>query len=143
MKLKWWVGFCLIFVLGLTGNVARVHAQGHDDHDRHDDRDHHDGDRFDDHDRQAMREWQEHHHDHPPVGFRNRDRLPPDLESRFQAGLVLGPEYRSRIRPVPVDLYRRLTPPPPGYRYVVVGDHICLVDRGYRVHDVIHFELNF
>jgi hypothetical protein len=26
---------------------------------------------------------------------------------------------------------------------VVIGDHVCLIDRGYRIHDVLHFELNF
>jgi hypothetical protein len=25
----------------------------------------------------------------------------------------------------------------------VIGDHVCLIDRGYRIHDVLHFELNF
>jgi hypothetical protein len=34
-------------------------------------------------------------------------------------------------------------PPPRGYRYVFIGGHACLIDSGYRVHDVIHFELNY
>ncbi len=50
---------------------------------------------------------------------------------------------RHAIRPVPHDLYIRLAPPPPGYRYVMIGDHVVLVDRSYRIHDVLHFELNF
>jgi hypothetical protein len=25
----------------------------------------------------------------------------------------------------------------------MIGDHVCLVDRDYRIHDVLHFELNF
>jgi hypothetical protein len=29
------------------------------------------------------------------------------------------------------------------YRYVFIGGHACLIDSRYRVHDVIHFELNF
>ena len=28
-------------------------------------------------------------------------------------------------------------------RYVFIGGHACLIDSRYRVHDVIHFELNF
>jgi hypothetical protein len=25
----------------------------------------------------------------------------------------------------------------------VIGHHVCLIDGGYRIHDVLHFELNF
>jgi hypothetical protein len=31
---------------------------------------------------------------------------------------VLTPGMRGAVRPVPRDLYGRLAPPPPGYRYV-------------------------
>jgi hypothetical protein len=26
---------------------------------------------------------------------------------------------------------------------VVIGGHVCLIDRGYRVHDAIHLEFSF
>jgi hypothetical protein len=26
---------------------------------------------------------------------------------------------------------------------IVIGDHVCLIDRDYRIHDVLHFEMNF
>jgi hypothetical protein len=25
----------------------------------------------------------------------------------------------------------------------MIGDHVCLIDRDYRIHDVLHFEMNF
>lgn len=135
----------LAFVLPF--GAARAFAQDHDrgqgrDHDRDHDRDR-DHPRFEDHDRQAVRGWFKEHHGHLPPGLRDRDRLAPDLESRLQVGLVLDPGLRHRIYPVPEGLLVQLPPCPRHYRYVVIGDHICLIDDGYHVFDVIHFELNF
>ena len=143
MKISRWITLSgLVFALSVTASGTRSHAQDRDHYDDHD-RGRHDHDRFDDHDRDAMRDWYHAHHDHPPVGFRDRDRLPPEYEGQLREGFVLTPRFLGWIHPVPVDLYRRFPPPAPGYRYVVIGDHVCLIDRGYRVHDVVHFELNF
>jgi hypothetical protein len=49
---------------------------------------------------------------------------------------------RRMARPVPEDLLYQLPPPPRYCRYVVIGGHVCLVDEGYRVRDVIHLEFN-
>jgi hypothetical protein len=109
--------------------------------DRDRDRDH-DHPRFEDHDRQAARGWYNEHHDRLPEGLRDRDRLPPELESRLQVGVLLDHDMRHRIHPVPAELIERLPPCPPHYRYVIIGGHICLIDEGFHVFDVIHFELN-
>ncbi|HLY63444.1 MAG TPA: hypothetical protein VKV95_22105 [Terriglobia bacterium] len=109
-----------------------------DDNDRNRDNDH----RFRDRDRQAARDWYDHHRDHPPAGFREREWLAPEYESRMRVGYVLDPEMRRMARPVPQDLLYQLQPPPRHYRYVVIGGHVCLVDEGYRIHDVIHLEAN-
>ncbi len=66
-----------------------------------------------------------------------------EWEPEIHEGFVFTPDMRRAIRPVPRDLLVRLGPPPPGYRYVLIGDHVCLIDRGYQIHDVLHFELNF
>jgi Ni/Co efflux regulator RcnB len=120
--------------------------QGHQDQNNHgqnrdDQRQEHS--RFDDHDRQVTRDWYNEHHDRRPRGLRDRDRLSPEYESRLREGDVLDRDMRRRIYPIPADYYRRLPPPPYGYRYVFIGGHVCLIDSGYRVHDVIHFELNY
>jgi len=120
--------------------------QRQDDRDRHDqsqnrqgyDRQNHD--RFDDHDRQITREWYDNHHDYR--GFRDRDRMTPQYEDRFQNGAVLDRGMQRRMYPVPSDLGRRLPPAPRGYRYVVIGGHVVLIDSGYHVHDAIHLEMN-
>src|SRR6185312_5236299 len=66
------------------------------DHGRGRGNDHH----FSDHDRDAVRVWVKDHHDHPPTGFRDRDRLPPDLESQLRIGFVLDRGWRARMHPI-------------------------------------------
>ena len=159
MRKRRWVFVSMMAVLalivGLTGTRSPAQDHGRDrdrDHDRGDDHDrdhghHHEWDRdrpqFDDYERGSSRDWYDAHRDHRPVGFRDRDRLSRELESRFRVGVVLDPELRRRMHPAPADLLVTLPPPPRHYRYVVVGEHVCMVDDGYRLADVIHVELNF
>jgi hypothetical protein len=98
--------------------------------------------RFNDQDRQIAREWYNQHHRNPPRGFRDRDRLPPEYETRIQAGYVFEPVVRRRAYPAPLELTRQFGPAPRGYRYMVIGGHIVLVDVGYRVADVFRLEIN-
>src|SRR5580692_5192857 len=111
------------------------------DQDRDRDRDH-EHPRFEDHDREAARGWFDEHHDRLPQGLRDRDRLPPEVESRLEVGVLLDHDMRHRIHPVPADLLDRFPPCPRHYRYVIIGGHICLIDDSFHVSDVIHFELN-
>ena len=159
MKISQFVTGGTLFLFALTAGAVQGRGQGQDNHgqDQHDqdrhDQDHHDRNRdgqhgqehmkFDDHDRQVSRDWYNSHRDHPPMGLRSRDRLPERYESRLHEGYVLDPYMRSRIYAVPGDYNRNLPPAPRGYRYVFVGGHTVLIDGDYRVHDVIHFELNF
>jgi len=132
-------GAVTLLTLALSCIGGSAFAQ---DHDRDRDRDR-ERPRFEDRDRQAARGWFSEHHGHLPPGLRDRDRLPPGLESRVQVGIVLDRDLRHRIHPVPEELLERLPPCPRHYRYVIIGDHICLIDDQFDVFDVIHFELNF
>lgn len=152
MKRQW--GVLLVFVLGSTlavqlgrcaapPSLAGLHpARNGDDRDSH----HHDGDhrdhdrRFDDHDRRFAHDYYEHHRHER--GFRDRDRLSREYESRLREGYVLDPYLRTRIYAAPRDMVRGFGPPPPGWRYVVIGGHVMLIDPGYRIHDMIHLEFN-
>jgi Ni/Co efflux regulator RcnB len=158
MKTRLWMTGSMLFVFALTCGGMQAqdrrdnqdrNNQGYNNQDHHDqannNQDHRDQDhsRFDDHDRQISRDWYNQHHDHPPAGLRDRDRLRPEYESRLREGYVLDRNMRRMVYTVPSDYYRRLPPPPRGYRYVFIGGHMVLIDSGYRVHDVIHFEANF
>jgi hypothetical protein len=116
-------------------------AQDHHDRDEHHehqwDREH---PRFDDHERGVVTGWCGERHERPIIGFRVEDRLPRDWEPRLQTGFVLDNDWRRRALPVPIELYRRL-PPPPHFHYYVLGGHIVLVDqRNWRVADVINID---
>ena len=158
MRVQRCIAAASILFLSLFLGVTLAQGQDHDDHghgnnDNHnqgnyDDHDHghfddharvHD--HFDDHDRQAARDWYRGHHDY----FRQDEGRywRRDWEPNIREGFVLTPDMRRGIRPVPGDFAHRLSPPPPGYRYVIIGDHVCLIDHDYRIHDEFHFELNF
>jgi Ni/Co efflux regulator RcnB len=102
---------------------------------------HQDEARFQDKDRQAARDWYQHHRENPPEGFRQSDRLDSSMESHLRVGVVMDNDLRHRIHPVPADLLATLPPPPAGYRYEVVGGQIVLVDSGWRIHDIININL--
>jgi len=147
MKTQWWFAACATALLAVasTGAVAqdrndqdRYHRNRWQDDQNRGNRENHD--KFDDHDRQAAREWYEQHRDYR--GVRDSDRLAPEYESRLQEGYTLDARMRRMARPAPYELTQRLAPPPPGYRYLLINGHVVVVDRGYRVHDAIHFELN-
>jgi hypothetical protein len=129
MKSRHWLGVGLSVLLGVGMGTTVARAQEHRDHDH-----------FDDHDRAAARDWYKGHHDafHHDEGRYWHSAW----EANIHEGFVFTPEMRAGIRPVPHDLLVRLGPCPPGYRYVVIGDHVVPVDGGWRIHDVLHFELN-
>ena len=104
--------------------------------------------KFADHDREIAHNWYVHERRDRnearelPPGLRDRDRLPPVIERRLQRGWVVDRDDRMRLYPPPVALVRGFAPPPPGYRYFLIGGHLMLVDPGYRVFDVIHLEIS-
>jgi hypothetical protein len=147
MKTQWWISACAVGLIAVTSAAGAPQNRGYqndqdhrnrwqDDHDRS--REVHN--RFDDHDREVAREWYQNHRDYR--GVRENDRLAPQYEDRLREGYVMDYQMRRWARPAPYELVERFGPPPPGYRYLLVNGHLVLVDRGYRVHDVIHFELN-
>ena len=74
--------------------------------------------------------------------FRQPNQWNDDDERRIQPGYVLDDDMRRMSRPAPYDMIRGMGRPPRGYRYIVIGGHLILVDSAYRVHDAIHFDVN-
>jgi hypothetical protein len=145
MRSRGWLCVCAAAIFALACNLAsggEGHGHGHDkdkhgDHD--DDRDRH---YYRDDDRAAMRGWYGEHHDHLPPGLAKRDRLPPGLERQLVVRGTLPPGLRGKIHRCPIDLERRLPPPPPDCEHVFVGGHVVLVNRKtFVVLDILHFEL--
>lgn len=130
---------CATMLLALSITSVRAQDYGNSRNSQND-RDH---PAFTDHDQKVSHDWYNQHRSNAPAGFRDRDKLSPDQESRLRPGAVLDPDLKRQTHPVPRDLSRQLPPPQTNHRYVAVGGHIATVDNHNRVQDVIHLEANF
>jgi hypothetical protein len=93
---------------------------------------------YSDHDRQIIHVWYHEHEGGLPPGLAKKDRLPPGLEKQLMERGTLPPGLQKKIRPCPVELERRLPPPPPGYEHTIISGHIVLMNRRtYAVLDVV------
>lgn len=126
----------LLGVLLLSGSPALAqgnsqghgHGKGHDK--QHDDGDREDQDRYHyDHNREGIRGWYSENESHLPPGLAKKDRLPPGLEKQLVRNGTLPPGLQKRFYPVPVELERRLPPPPPDCAHVLISGHIVLLNR--------------
>lgn len=139
MRSRWLVCIGTALVLLVSGAaLADEHGHGHGkgkEHGRGDeDRGRH---YYSDHDRDEMRGWYRDQGDRLPPGLAKRDRLPPGLERQLRVRGTLPPGLRKKMMPVPVELERRLPPPPVGCGHVFIGGHIVLVNRStYMVLDI-------
>ena len=93
---------------------------------------------FDDHARQVTKDYYNQHQSHPPKGLRNQDRLSAEEEAQLEPGKPLPSQLRRKAYTAPRDLRRQLPPPPRHHRYVVIGQHVALVDdTNHVLRDVI------
>lgn len=139
MKLRWLMAACATLMFAGFGSSV-VRAQDHAQDEQHRQMDAKNP-KFTDHDRQAANDWYTGHKDHPVAGFRAEDRLTADDEGKLVVGFTLDTDWRRRVHPVPADLMATLAVPPSGYHYYVIGGHVVLVDRDWRVVDVININL--
>jgi len=136
MKPTWLISAGVTALLAVSSSAMPAPGRSGD----RDDRELHT--KFDNRDRQAARKWYNEHSENLPKGFRDADRLNPEEESRLQVGVALEPEARKKVRPAPVDLLRRLPPPPRHYRYAILDEHLLLVeDRTWNISDIIHLHV--
>jgi len=145
MKTQWWVTACVTALLALTCCAAV--AQDRNDQNRGENRnDENRGQskkkyrQFNEKQRQYARTYYDQNRNQ--VIFRQDSRWNNDYENRLRPGYVLDDDMRRMSRPAPIEMMRGFGPAPRGYRYVVIGGHVVLIDSGYRVHDAIHFEVN-
>ena len=115
---------CSAFAQG--NSQGHGHGKGHDKHHDDDDRDEHD--RYDSHG-QDIRNWYSQSQGHLPPGLAKKDRLPPGLEKQLVRNGTLPPGLQKRFYPAPVELERRLPPPPPDCAHVLISGHIVLLNR--------------
>ncbi|MGD0694635.1 MAG: hypothetical protein ABSB82_07240 [Terriglobia bacterium] len=136
MKTRWLMTACATALLAFT-SIAAV-AQDRGDQNRGQSKKQYR--QFNEKQQKAARDYYNQHRDHPV--FRQPDQWNDDYERRIQPGYVLDADMRRMSRPAPDDMTRGLGRPPRGYRYIVIGGHVILVDSGYRVHDAIHLHIS-
>ena len=96
---------------------------------------------FNNNDRQVTRDWYRQHRRSLGRGWRERDRLSPEMQARLRPGRRLDPDLRQQMVWLPPELSRRYGPAPRGYRYAIIGGNVVMVDDGYQVHDVFSITL--
>ena len=135
MKAWPFVSSAVLGILLLSGSPAlsqgnsqgHGHGKGNDKHHGDDDRDK-EAYRYDSH-KEAIRGWYSERENHLPPGLAKKDRLPPGLEKQLVRNGTLPPGLQKRFYPAPVELERRLPPPPPDCAHVLIGGHIVLLNR--------------
>ncbi len=141
MKTRWWMTAFAVALLALTCSAAG--AKNDKNHDKGENRGQ---------SKKQYRQFQENQRQYAQTYysqnqnneiFRRNSRWNDDYENRLQPGYVLDRDMRRMSRPAPYAMIRGFGAAPRGYRYIIIGGHVVLVDNGYRVHDTIRFELNF
>jgi Ni/Co efflux regulator RcnB len=142
MRSTKWMLAAGIFMLTSNLALAQDHGNGHrKGQEKHGDDDQDQG-YYKNRDRDSARGWYVEHQDNLPPGLAKKDRLPPGLEKQLVRRGTLPPGLQKRLQPVPVDLERRLPPPPPECAHVLVGGHIVLLNqRTNVVVDLVDFEV--
>src|SRR6202795_975135 len=140
---KWTTATALALLLS-TGSVALAQGQGTGKgkgHNKHGDDDQ--GAQFyNDRDREALRGWYGEHQSQLPPGLAKKDLLPPVLEKQLVRRGTLPPGLQKHIQPCPIELERRLPPPPPECAHVLIGGHVVLLNRHTNlVVDIFHVEI--
>ncbi len=93
---------------------------------------------FSEHERVIVKNWFRGHQSGLPPGLAKRDRLPPGLEKQLRERGTLPPGLQKRVQPLPFDLERQLRRLPTGYRRVVIGRHVILMnDKTATIYDII------
>jgi len=119
------------------------HGKSHTKHDRDDDDEHSDH-YYQLHDEEAVHAWYSENERHLPPGLAKKDQLPPGLEKQLVRRGSLPPGLQKRVQPCPVELERRLPPPPPDCVNVEIGGHVVLLNHRTNVLvDIFHFEVNY
>jgi len=72
--------------------------------------------------------WFRDNRGHLPPGLAKRETLPPGLEKQLQRKGKLPPGLEKKLQPMPPALEKQLVVLPTGYRRVVIGDNVIVMN---------------
>ncbi len=82
------------------------------------------------------------HHEGLPPGLAKKDRLPPGLEKQLYKRGTLPPGLQKRCQPLPVVVERQMRVLPTGYRRVVVGGNVIIMnEKTALIYDVVRIAI--
>lgn len=84
---------------------------------------------FTEQDRVLIKRWFHDHLEGLPPGLAKRETLPPGLEKHLRERGTLPPGLQKKVEPLAPDLERRLSWLPTGYRRVIVGGNVILMNE--------------
>ncbi|MBI4459996.1 MAG: hypothetical protein HY648_08055 [Acidobacteria bacterium] len=85
-----------------------------------------------------IRDWFRVNRSGLPPGLAKRETLPPGLERQLRQKGTLPPGLQKKIQPFPMELERRLSVLPTGYRRVVIAGNVILMNpETYLVYDIV------
>ncbi len=97
---------------------------------------------FTTHERIVIGGWYAGGHSGLPPGLSKKDQLPPGLEKQLCRRGTLPPGLRKKVQPVPVILESQLRVLPTGYRRVIVGGNIILMnEKTALIYDVVRIAI--
>ena len=142
MKSHWWIVASIVALLGLGGGFAHSPQHG-----RGKDKTAGDSIRavlpesepvFTVEERRVITSWfHDDRHGLPP-GLARKDQLPPGLQKHLQKRGSLPPGLQKKVQPLPVALERQLCVLPTGYRRVVIGGNIVLMnEKTALIYDIV------
>jgi hypothetical protein len=127
---------------GQGNGQGNGHGKGHDKNKHGDDRDGDDYIYYHQKYRDSVHVWYGEHYTNLPPGLAKKDHLPPGLEKQLVRNGTLPPGLQKKLYRCPEDLDRRLPPPPPDCRNMLVGGHVVLLNVHTNiVVDILHIEL--
>ncbi len=92
--------------------------------------------------RLVIRRWVQDNGRGLPPGLAKRDQLPPGLEKQLRRRGTLPPGLQKKVQPVPPVLERRLRVLPTGYRRVILGGNVILMNtRTALIYDVLRIAI--
>ncbi|HEX9759527.1 MAG TPA: hypothetical protein VGA40_01335 [Candidatus Acidoferrales bacterium] len=88
--------------------------------------------------RTVVKNWFRTNTSNLPPGLAKRDRLPPGLERQLRKNGSLPPGLQKKVHPLPGELERRLRVLPTGYRRVVLGNTVILMnEKTALIYDIV------
>lgn len=93
-------------------------------------------DAFNARDREAVQKWSR---EHPAAATPSAPVNNAALNQTILIGRVIDPDLQAQAQNAPEDLVSRLAPAPFDWKYMTIGNRLCLVDHDWRVHEILQF----